>query len=679
LRFRNPLLVCVLIGPLAIILAAHGGPRGGDRRVAMPASNTVLMSPGARSVSSLTATIVCGQTLTADTTLDADLACPPGTERGLIIGASNITLDLGGHVITGDAPGGMVTRGIVAANVAGVIIRNGTVEEFDEGVDVFDSRNVTLENLSIRNLRVSDPAHFVAGVNIANSSAVLVTNAHFEFLPIVFHKEAIDVYRSDLSVRNIEVNGGGVGVNFSFAGACDPALRSTGEVLNSRFADLRAGVLVACSSGARIAGNDFDCPSAPGYCEGVRVYGPFAGAVSGVHVEGNTIRNGFTGINYEGITQSTATNNTVSGNTGWGIGLRQTQGEDGAPISYPSGNTISGNLTWGNGTDLYDDGTGQNHTWVSNICETKQGAAIPACSGLTVITHPSDQRVVAGTPATFSASATYALWPVNPPPVQWQVRASGGATWTDASGATSATYSVLASVADSGKQYRAVFTRSGLTATTKAASLTVGTSPSAPAVTRHPAHESVPPQQTATFSAAVIGMPAPSVRWQTSTDGGTKWVDLVNGATSSTYSLTAWASDNGRQYRAVFTNSEGTATTNAATLRVVLGLPTFTDDPLTATGTRVKAVHITELRQAIAALRARHGLGASAWTDDPLGAGKMIVKAAHLAEMREAVRQVYVAAGQTAPAYTDPTLTAGSTTISAAHIAELRQAVRALW
>ena len=47
----------------------------------------------------------CGDTITEDTTLDQDLACPPGTGSAIVIGASNITLDLGGHTLSGYAPG----------------------------------------------------------------------------------------------------------------------------------------------------------------------------------------------------------------------------------------------------------------------------------------------------------------------------------------------------------------------------------------------------------------------------------------------------------------------------------------------------------------------------------------------------------------------------------------------
>jgi hypothetical protein len=74
--------------------------------------------------------------------------------------------------------------------------------------------------------------------------------------------------------------------------------------------------------------------------------------------------------------------------------------------------------------------------------------------------------------------------------------------------------------------------------------------------------------QTATFTAAATGEPTPTVRWQIAGVGGA-FADIA-GATSTTLSFTAAAGHNANQYRAVFTNSVGTSTSNAATLTVPL-------------------------------------------------------------------------------------------------------------
>jgi subtilisin family serine protease len=114
-----------------------------------------------------------------------------------------------------------------------------------------------------------------------------------------------------------------------------------------------------------------------------------------------------------------------------------------------------------------------------------------------------------------------------------------------------------------------------------------------------------------------------------------------------------------------------------ALLWTLPGYPgTFTDDPLTADSSPIKAAHIIELRSRIDLLRARFGLASYAWTDASLGG--VAVKAVHLTELRTALTDAYVAAGQPAPSFVDPTVLAGSTPIKVVHINELRAAVIAL-
>jgi alpha-tubulin suppressor-like RCC1 family protein len=107
--------------------------------------------------------------------------------------------------------------------------------------------------------------------------------------------------------------------------------------------------------------------------------------------------------------------------------------------------------------------------------------------------------------------------------------------------------------------------------------------------------------------------------------------------------------------------------------------PTFTDQPLVARTTPVKAVHVTELRGYVNDLRVRYGLSAFSWTNGALAQGVTPVRAIDVAELRTALEAAYVAATRTPPTYTDPTLTPGVTVVTATHIAELRAAVLALW
>jgi hypothetical protein len=97
-----------------------------------------------------------------------------------------------------------------------------------------------------------------------------------------------------------------------------------------------------------------------------------------------------------------------------------------------------------------------------------------------------------------------------------------------------------------------------------------GPPPTPPVITAHPRPFTTYAGNSAaiTFSAAASGTPAPTIRWQISLDGGVAWSDIA-GATVATYSFTPSLSDNGKRFRAVFTNIAGAATTDAALLTVL--------------------------------------------------------------------------------------------------------------
>ena len=106
----------------------------------------------------------------------------------------------------------------------------------------------------------------------------------------------------------------------------------------------------------------------------------------------------------------------------------------------------------------------------------------------------------------------------------------------------------------------------------------------APAVTTQPASATVASGGTATFTAAASGTPTPTVQWQVSTNGGVTWNNDTTDGGNATGTLTvsgATVVTPAREYRAVFTSSAGTATSNAATLTV--NPPPCTTAPVIAT------------------------------------------------------------------------------------------------
>lgn len=179
-------------------------------------------------------------------------------------------------------------------------------------------------------------------------------------------------------------------------------------------------------------------------------------------------------------------------------------------------------------------------------------------------------------PVTFVAAATGSPSPV----VKWQTRKGSGA-WEDIMGAVSSTYTIpVVTAADSGRQYRAVFSNGvGSPVATNPATLTVGSTVEAPVITTQPTSQTVVAGNAAVFTSSAAG--ASSVRWQLSNDEGVSWSD-VPGATASTLTLPGvLASDDGLWVRVVFTNTGGSTTSAFAALVVVSTgtAPTITTQP----------------------------------------------------------------------------------------------------
>jgi len=112
-------------------------------------------------------------------------------------------------------------------------------------------------------------------------------------------------------------------------------------------------------------------------------------------------------------------------------------------------------------------------------------------------------------------------------------------------------------------------------------------------------------------------------------------------------------------------------------------------DPLT-TGTVVRAQHLFELRQAVAAVRTAAGLSTT-WATDPAASASALVgvpvRATHVSELRSQLQGGLTAlcgslpapgcsASVSNPSYTDPTLTSGATYIRTQHFQEIREVVR---
>jgi parallel beta-helix repeat protein len=101
-------------------------------------------------------TLACGSVITTDTTLSADIG--PCDGIGLVVDADGITIDLGGHSVTGNAvarstgpSGGPFDKdqpGILVRRHTGVTVQNGSVSGFDSGVVIAGGDGNTVRRMT---------------------------------------------------------------------------------------------------------------------------------------------------------------------------------------------------------------------------------------------------------------------------------------------------------------------------------------------------------------------------------------------------------------------------------------------------------------------------------------------------------------------------------------------------
>ena len=189
-----------------------------------------------------------------------------------------------------------------------------------------------------------------------------------------------------------------------------------------------------------------------------------------------------------------------------------------------------------------------------------EGAA--QCVQPTITQQPADTSVAAGQNASFTVVATGTA------PLTYQWQRNG----VDIEGATSAAYTLAATLLDSGAVFRAVISNcvEGR-ATSNGATLTVTAAGPVLTITPQPADTSVVAGTQASFtvggtcSSGTLG-----IQWQRGTGSGANlvWADIAT-ATATTYSLATAIGDSGAQFRALLDCSgQSTTPSNAASLTV---------------------------------------------------------------------------------------------------------------
>jgi parallel beta-helix repeat protein len=185
--------------------------------------------------------VECGDTITEDTTLDSDLTnCHP---YGVVIGADDITLDLGGHTIDGVLAGGDLGAdgGIGIYNGGGyddVTIQNGTVQGFTIGVVLVGATGNEVRDLSVLNSNGSGMSLLLSNDNLVENNT-LSGNSFGVMLSLSNGNE----------IRRNSITDGPVGIAIVRS---DDNLVERNVISASRFA-----VLLSTSTGNVIARNSF--------------------------------------------------------------------------------------------------------------------------------------------------------------------------------------------------------------------------------------------------------------------------------------------------------------------------------------------------------------------------------------------------------------------------------------
>lgn len=177
-----------------------------------------------------------------------------------------------------------------------------------------------------------------------------------------------------------------------------------------------------------------------------------------------------------------------------------------------------------------------------------------------VVRQPASQEVPVGKPVVFDTQVSG--FPA--PTYQWESSQDGGVTWTPIVGATSPSLQFSAvAAAQQNTLYRVRVTNSTGSIASTPALLTVF-SPNAPVVKVHPKSKSVLQDSVVSLFASATGNPTPTVQWVSRASADQPFTP-INGATSTTYTFNA---SGFQQYKAIFTNTDGTATSSIATINV---------------------------------------------------------------------------------------------------------------
>ena len=122
----------------------------------------LVLAVGAAGSPAKAQSVFCGETITQSVKLTADLDCPSGV--GLVAGVAHITIDLGGHTITGNTS----SAGIVDSGHGQITVKNGSIAGFFIDVALSNAPGSTVTGVVARGA-------LQGGIEIGTSDATTIT------------------------------------------------------------------------------------------------------------------------------------------------------------------------------------------------------------------------------------------------------------------------------------------------------------------------------------------------------------------------------------------------------------------------------------------------------------------------------------------------------------------------
>lgn len=250
-------------------------------------------------------TVDCGDVITQDTTLASDVGPCPGA--GIVIGADHITLDLGGHTVTGDPharPDQEMTgdtrdqAGVLLRRVNGVTVANGTVSGFDAGVAIMGGGGNTVRRVT---------AHDNVNYRLVTGQDASPEDVDAEEGPFCWFGDGITAFNSSDNViehNTLTANGPFSGV--SLVGDSDNNVVARNDVSDHAVENQTP------DGGDTICGGlgSADQPMTVGRAlqdVGIRVEGP--GAESNLVEHNRVLRSGISGVFVHGYVRASGANN----------------------------------------------------------------------------------------------------------------------------------------------------------------------------------------------------------------------------------------------------------------------------------------------------------------------------------------------------------------------------------